>query len=283
MNKVQIYAFADEAGTALSTQIAAMQRNQLQGIEVRGIDKLNVSDLTAAQAKEIRKQLDDAGLKVWSIGSPIGKIDIVKDDFNAHMDKLRNTIDVARIMGAENIRMFSFFIPKGDDPAQYRQSVLDKLHTMVEAAKDSGVDLCHENEKGIYGDVASRCLDVLTEVPELKGIFDPANFVQCGQETMEAWTMLHSHIKYMHIKDALADGHVVPAGAGLGHVPEILKQFVAQGGSAVTLEPHLFDFSGLSKLEREGEKSVVGSYHYETPDAAFDAAANALKAILNTL
>ena len=283
MNKMNIYAFADEAGAELSVQIAAMLRNRMQGLEIRNIGKTNVSDLKASEAKEIRRQLDDAGLRTWSIGSPIGKIDIVKDDFAAHMDKFRNTIEVAHILGAENIRLFSFYIPKGEDPAQYRNAVLDRLNQMVEAAAGSGVDLCHENEKGIYGDIASRCLDVLEHVKGLHGIFDPANFVQCGQDTLEGWAMLKDHIKYMHIKDALPTGKVVPAGKGNGHLPEILAAFAAQGGTALTLEPHLYDFSGLSKLERAGEKSVVGEYHFETPDAAFDAASNALKAILATL
>lgn len=39
---------------------------------------------------------------------------------------------------------------------------------MVQAAQGSGIDLCHENEKDIYGDTAKRCLEIHREVPELK-------------------------------------------------------------------------------------------------------------------
>ena len=66
-------------------------------------------------------------------------------------------------------------------------------------------------------------------MPELKGIFDPANFIQCGQDTLEAWEMLHPYIKYLHIKDAKADGMVVPAGAGIGQLKTILDDFRAKG------------------------------------------------------
>ena len=283
MAKFNLYAFADEADQSLSGQIAAMKRNGQQGLEIRTVDGMNVSDISVAKAKEIRKQMDDAGLRVWSIGSPIGKIDIEKDDFAAHMDKLRNTLEVAEVLGAENIRMFSFFVPQDKDPAIFRSCVIDRLNVMVEAAKGCTAELCHENEKGIYGDNAARCLDVLTNVPQLKGIFDPANFVQVGQDTLKAWELLGSRIKYMHIKDALPDGKVVPAGQGYGHVPEILRMFAANGGSSLTLEPHLFDFAGLKALERAGQTTKLGDGTYATPDDAFDAAANALKAIIEAM
>ena len=278
----RIFAFADEASPLIDEQILAMRRNQLQGLEIRNVDGENVSAISLEKAREVRKKLDDAGLITWSIGSPLGKIDIEKDDFEAHLDSLRHTIDVAHVLGAENIRMFSFFLPPEKDPALFRNEVLDRLHRMVETAAGSGVALCHENEKGIYGDIAVRCLEILTEVPELHGVFDPANFVQCGQDTLEAWEMLKHRIHYMHIKDALfADSSVVPAGHGDGHVKEVLSAYRAQGGVEMTVEPHLAVFDGLKGLERKGDRSIVGgTYVYASNDEAFDAACNALKELL---
>lgn len=280
MKKLRIFAFADEASSQIDGQIAALRRNGLQGLEIRNVDGQNVSDISLEKAREVHKKLTDAGLSVWSIGSPIGKIDIQKDNFEQHLQKYLHTLEIARALGAEKLRMFSFYLPKGQDPAPFRQQVIDRLSRMAELAQGSGVALCHENEKGIYGDVASRCLEILQAVPQLQGVFDPANFVQCGQETWAAWEMLHERITYMHIKDALSDGRVVPAGAGVGNVARILSAFRAQGGDAVTIEPHLQVFSGLAGLERAGDTSDVGSYCYESNDAAFDAACAALKGIL---
>lgn len=280
MKPLRIFAFADEASPQIDGQIAALRRNGLQGLEIRNVDGQNVSDISLEKAREVHKKLTDAGLSVWSIGSPIGKIDIQKDNFEQHLQKYLHTLEIARALGAEKLRMFSFYLPKGQDPAPFRQQVIDRLSRMSELAQGSGVALCHENEKGIYGDVASRCLEILQAVPQLQGVFDPANFVQCGQETWAAWEMLHERITYMHIKDALPDGRVVPAGAGVGNVARILSAFRAQGGDAVTIEPHLQVFSGLAGLERAGDTSDVGSYCYESNDAAFDAACAALKGIL---
>lgn len=281
MMNPRIFAFADEANPMIDGQIKAMQRNGLQGLEIRTVDGENVSSITIAKAKEVYQKIADARLEVWSIGSPIGKIDIEKDDFNQHLDVLKRTIDIAHTLNSGNIRMFSFYLPKEKDPVSFKQEVMDRLHRMVEITKGSGVTLCHENEKGIYGDNAVRCAEILAEVPEIEGVFDPANFVQCGQETLSAWNMLKNRIKYLHIKDAMfADGSVVPAGKGEGNVPAIVKDYLAMGGTCMTVEPHLKVFGGLKALERAGEETKMSTFAYETNDQAFDAACAALRGIL---
>jgi len=282
MKNPQIFAFADEASPMIDNQIKAMLRNGLQGLEIRSVDGENVSGITIAKAKEVYQKINDAGLSVWSIGSPIGKIDIIKDSFSEHLDVLKRTIDIAREMKCGNIRMFSFYLPKDQEPGSFKNEVMDRMHQMAEMTAGSGVQLCHENEKGIYGDNAVRCCEILSEVPEIAGVFDPANFVQCGQDTLEAWKLLKNHIKYLHIKDAMfADGSVVPAGKGEGNVPAIVKAYMEMGGVCMTVEPHLKVFGGLKALEREGEETRMGSrYVFETNDEAFDAACAALRAIL---
>ncbi len=281
MNKIRMYGFADEAGSSLEEQIAAMQRNGLKGLEIRGTGRCNAVDLTKDEAKEIKKKLDDVGLIVWSMGSPIGKIDIIKGDFKAHMDRYRRALENAVILGAKNLRMFSFFLPQNESPAIFKDEVFERLGLLVNEAKGSGILLCHENEKGIYGDMASRCLEIMQVFPEIRCVFDPANFVQCGQDTLEAWQMLKPYTHYMHIKDALANGSVVPAGCGIGNLKAIVSDFIAEGGCDFSMEPHLAQFEGLSDLEREEQASKVGhEYIYANKNAAFDAACTAFKKLV---
>ena len=273
-----IYAFSDEADPSLAGQIAALQRNGLRGMEIRGVDGENISEISLDKAREIRMKLDDAGLAVWSIGSPVGKIGI-EDAFGPHLDVLRHTLELARVLGAANLRMFSFYLPAGAPPERYRSQVLERLECMAQTARGSGVRLCHENEKGIYGDIALRCLDIHRSVPELAGVFDPANFIQCGQDPAEAWALLKDHVKYLHVKDATASGEVVPAGRGVGSLPAILRDYLARGGREMTVEPHLRVFEGLAALERGGGEGVDGCV-YASGGEAFDAAVRALKALL---
>ena len=167
---MKIYAFADEASPSIDEQIAAMKRNGLNGLEIRGVDGENVSVISLNKAREVRRKLEDAGLSVWSIGSPIGKIDIKNGDFDAHLDQLRHTLDVARELDAKNLRMFSFYIPAGENPAAYRQQVIDQVGRMLCAGEGSGILYCHENEKGIYGDTADRCNELLRIFPAMKGV-----------------------------------------------------------------------------------------------------------------
>lgn len=273
-------AFADESSPILSGQIDALKRNGFDYLEIRNINGKNISDLTLSEAKEIAAQLADQGLAVKSLGSPIGKIP-VDGDYAAHLDLYKHTLDLAGVFGADKIRLFSFYIPKGMDPAACRDTVLRRMDDFVVLAKPHGVTACHENEKGIYGDIASRCLDLHRNVPGLAAVFDPANFIQCGQDTLEGWEMLCDYVNYMHIKDALPDGRVVPPGEGIGYVPVLLEKFAAQGGKLLSLEPHLSDFVGLKALEREGEKSIVGALSFESNEAAFDHAAKALRCLID--
>lgn len=278
MSRIKLYAFADEASAQMDGQIAAMLRNGLNGLEIRGVDGINVSQISLEKAKEVRRKLDDNGLQTWSIGSPVGKIRM-DEDFDRHLQMYRHTLEVADILGAKNIRMFSFFMGK-DDPAIHRNAVIDRLGQLLELAAPTGITLCHENEKGIYGAIPENCLDLHRTYPQLRGVFDPANFVQCGVDTLQAWDMLAPYIDYLHIKDSLPDGQVVPPGKGAGNVAAIVKAYLARGGIAMTLEPHLMVFDGLKDLEEDGNTSAVGGFFYATADEAFDAAAASLKNIL---
>lgn len=277
---MKIYAFADEASPFIDEQIKAMKQNGVDGLEIRNADNVNIADISDMKAREIRKKLDEANLQVWTIGSPIGKIDIKKDDFLLHTEKFKRTLELADILGAKNIRIFSFFTPS-ENRDEYKNEVIDRLGGFLDIAKGSGISICHENEKGIYGDIPRRCLELHKALPELKAIFDPANYVQCGVDTKKGWELMKPYVKYLHIKDALYDGSVVPAGKGEGNVEFILDDFIKSGGNELTVEPHLTVFNGLDALEKDGEKSGVGEvYKYASNEEAFKAAVDAIKTLL---
>ncbi len=279
MNRWKLHAFADEASSMIDGQIAAMKRNGLDGLEIRSVDGQSVSNISSAKAAEVRKKMDDAGLVVWAIGSPLGKIRI-DEPFEPHVEMLKRTLEISSMLGTKRIRIFSFYIPRGENPESFRSAVMERMNTMLDIADSAGMMLCHENEKGIYGDVAIRCKELLDGLPRLHGIFDPANFIQVGQNTWSAWQMLKDRIDYLHMKDALEDGNVVPAGYGIGRVADIMNSYFADGGRYVTIEPHLKVFDGLSSLERKGEALLVGTHIYHTNDEAFDAGCAAVKALI---
>lgn len=243
--------FADEISLDLDVQIREIKKCNMEYIEVRGVNGKNISKYTKEEAKEIKKILDNGNVKVSAIGSPIGKIEIA-DDFEKEIESFKNLLEIANIFETKYIRMFSFFMSSADAQSN-RDIVLRRWQKYIDVAKGSNVILLHENEKGIYGDTAERCLDLIETLncDYVKATFDPANFVQCGVDTLKAYELLKNHIEYMHIKDAISKtGEVVPAGMGDGNVKEILQKLKASGWSGfLSLEPHLGNFVGFADLE----------------------------------
>jgi len=273
--------FLDEAAPDLAGQIEACHKNGIRYIEMRGVNGGSLVDKSLSEVKEIARILSGEDLALSSIGSPFGKID-VRADWTAHFDKFRHAMDIAHILDVNLLRMFSFYMPEGEDPSLYRNQVIDGIGTMLDIAEDAGVQCCHENEKGIYGDVTERCLDLCrTFEGRMPAIFDPANFIQCGVKPEEAMPILFPYLSYMHIKDALlSSGQVVPAGYGDGHIAELLTYFKDQDREVfLSLEPHLKVFAGLENLETD-DASMRHMQGYPTGQAAFAAAADALKKVL---
>lgn len=280
MSNFVLSAFGDEIDERLERQLEVLEEHGIKHIEMRGVNGKCIVDYSLEEVKEIKRQLDERGFKLSAIGSPIGKISIV-DDFESHLQLFKHTLEIARIMEVRHIRMFSFFIPQGENPNKYRDEVINRWRQFVKAAEGYDVILLHENEKDIYGDTAERCLDLLETMncDYVKAIFDPANFVQCDVKTYpEAYELLKDHIEYMHIKDALYSDHeVVPAGHGDGKVKETLSALQDRGFEGfLSLEPHLGNFKGFAELE-QGNVELK-----ETGDGPrrFSIAAGALNKIL---
>jgi sugar phosphate isomerase/epimerase len=244
--------FIDEISNDFKEQCEVAAGLGLQYVEVRSAWGTNILDLDSGQLDTLRETLDGYGLKVSSIGSPIGKISI-DDEFAPHLERMRHAVEVAKTLEAPYIRIFSFFIPEGTDPDSRRDEVLNRMSALADAAADSDVILVHENEKEIYGDIPRRCLDIVTSVsaPHLQLAWDAANFVQVGVRPFtEGYAMLRPHVSYIQIKDALlADGTVVVAGAGDGEVPDTVRALRADGFDGFfSLEPHLGEFTAFGAL-----------------------------------
>lgn len=273
-------AFADEAADRLEDQIQALREEGISLIELRGVNGKNCADLTPKETREIRSLLEDNGIGFSALGSPYGKYPIEKP-FGPHMDAFRRGLEICRELGCSRMRMFSFFMPAGSDPANWREEVLLRLSKMLDAARESGVQLMHENEKEIYGDTDLRCQDLLDHFGDQLGfVFDPANFIQCGVDPLSAFERLHGRIGYMHIKDALkANGVVVRPGRGDGSLREILHRLDRErdGAFMLTVEPHLALFGGLKGLQQDVLKR---DETFPDQRTAFHAACAALKEIL---
>jgi sugar phosphate isomerase/epimerase len=235
--------FADEIDPDLSTQCSVLDQLGIRYIELRSAWNVNVLDLTGEQVAEVERVLAEHGIRVSSIGSPLGKINI-EDDFDAHLARADRAVQVARRLAAPFIRVFSFFLTAEQRPEDYRDKVIGRMSALAERASAGGVILLHENEKGIFGDVPDRVHDIVTTVdsPALRLAWDAANYVQCGVVPFpEAYELLRPYTDYIQIKDAvLGTGEVVPAGEGDGRIRDTMRAFATDGFDGfVSMEPHL--------------------------------------------
>jgi len=252
--------FADEISSELDEQLDTLADESIRFVELRSVWDKNVLDLTDDEIRTVGAAMSGRGIGVSSIGSPIGKVPI-DEDFAPHLERFRRALHVAKVLKAPYVRVFSFFVPAGKDPAVYRDEVLGRMGALAREAEAAGVVLVHENEKEIYGDVPSRCLDILTQVdsPYLRAAWDAANFVQCGVDRpyQAGYHSLRPYVEYVHVKDALAgSGTVVPAGEGDGEIRETISALHGSGFDGFfSLEPHLASagrYSGFSGPELFG-------------------------------
>ena len=282
MKRYLISGFADEIAQDLTTQLINLKKLDMHYMEMRGVDGNNLIFHTPEKVKEIKERLDEAGVALSALGSPLGKIGI-DDPFEKHFEEFKTAVEIAHKMETPNIRMFSFYVPEGKS-REYKGKVFERLGQFADYAKANNVVLLHENEKGIYGERAAECKEIMDAFggAHFKAIFDFANFVQADQDTLDAYELLKEYIAYIHVKDAIkGTGQVVPAGMGDGNVEAILKKLYANGFQGyLSLEPHLFNFTGFAGLEKGDSSIGNGPAKVLSGEEAFALAHESLQKIL---
>jgi len=278
----KISGFSDEIDSNTDIQFQVLNKLGIKYFEPRGIDGKNISELCDSEVAALKEKMEKYGIRASSIGSPIGKIKL-SDNFDEHFEMFKRVVKTAKALDTKYIRMFSFYHNGGEWTEKEREDVFLKLKKMIAYAKEHNVILLHENEKDIYGDTADRCKDLFENLgcDNFKAVFDPANFVQSGENSKAAYEKLKGYIEYMHIKDALKeDGRVVPVGYGDGDVKYILNDLLSGGFDGfLSLEPHLGTFEGLADLELDDNMLNLP----KSGEGTFTVAKNALCKIIEEI
>lgn len=269
---IKLCAFADESASSIGGQIEALKRNNIDYLELRSVDGKNVSKLTDEEALAIYDKLNASDVKVWSIGSPLGKVDI-ECDFEEYKNTARRICKIAKIFHTDRIRMFSFF-----HAYEKSEKVHKYLKEFTDIAKEENVTMYHENEKDIYGDVLKRVVEILDRNSELHSVYDPANYIQTGEYADDTLNALVDRTDYFHIKDVIrSTGELVPAGYGDGKIDKLIEM-IGKRDVVLSVEPHLAIFKGFAQIDKTEMKN---KFTFSSNEEAFDAAVNSLKKVLN--
>jgi 3-dehydroshikimate dehydratase len=242
----KLSAFADEVVDDFSEQVKYLAGERVGYIEPRFISKANIMDLAKDKLNEAKKMIQDHGLKVSAIGSPIGKVRL-DEPFEPHLDKFKHAVELALLFETPYIRMFSYYAPEGENIDDYRDQVMERMAAKVEVLKDVDVTMVHENEANIYGHTAEQCVDIIKTIdsPRLRLVYDPANFVWGEKMTNNVevcWPVMKPYVVHIHIKDwklGARDVGSIP-GEGDGQIKELLAELAAMDyDGCLTMEPHL--------------------------------------------
>ncbi len=270
-------AFADEITPDFDGQLAALKELGIPLLELRGVDGKSFTLLTDEEVEAVRQKLQNAGIGLSALGSPIGKID-ADGDFDAHLRLFDRIMDIGDKLDCHRIRMFSFYRGALDEAA-FEKKVHELIEKLLVKAEARGFVLCHENEKDIYGDSPAHEHALLSHFGgRLKAVLDLGNFAFCQMDPSPAYPLMKDYIEYFHIKDADEDGTIVPPGKGVAGLEAMLGQIASdRAGKEVilTMEPHLMMFTGLSSLSKLDD--IRHKYTFESPFEAFRVAYEAVR------
>ncbi|MDI4648273.1 sugar phosphate isomerase/epimerase family protein [Cohnella hashimotonis] len=230
----------------------------LSHVEVRVVDGRNAASLSDAEATEVRRQAETRGLYISAIASPVFKCALDperpvasgdtfgqdEESVDAHFAKLARVIALAKLMGTERIRIFSFW--REQEPERYAEEIAGHLRRAADIAHREGVMLLLENESSCNGGSAREVAELVRTVgsPALRALWDPGNEAHAG---MEAYPLGYETIKpyaaHVHLKDACfgPDGKARCVPLGSGDVPVIgqLRALAADGYEGLfTIETH---------------------------------------------
>lgn len=276
-------AFADEIDPSFDTQLSSLKKLGINMLELRGVDGKSFVALTDEEIDAVKEKLDNAGITLSALGSPIGKI-AVDGDFESHKALLTRIMDIGDKLKCKRIRMFSFYPAEGMERKEFSEKVYALVDELLKMAEERGFILCHENEKGIYGQSPENVKELADRFGgRLKVVLDNGNFPFCGEDASGAYALLKNYVEYMHIKDCDGEGIIVPPGYGNAYLKETLAQINKDVCSdfVLTVEPHLMMFTGLASLSDTDD--IKHKYSFADGYEAFEFAVNEIRKMLNDL
>lgn len=247
--------FSDEAANqkTIDQQFSVFAALGLKYLSLRFIDAgngvKNVMNLSDEEIATVKAKLDEYGLRVSSIGSPIGKVKLLDVDdgtsnkffpFDEYLEnQVQRACQLANVFDSKLIRGFSFYHPAGQQPEEHIDLVVKQLQAIAERSDESGLTFGLEVEANLVGQNGEILQQIHQAVNSdaLVLIFDGGNLVTQGYsdvQILEQYKKMKDGLGWIHIKDFR-----VPAGMEFtGHVDEeSLKHFVpVENGDSGHLE-----------------------------------------------
>lgn len=227
--RLALAVIGDEIGPSITEMLSFCAENDVRRLDMRTVDGRNLLGMTLEQVDAIGRPLRAAGIAVPTFVSPVlkwaapgkapagGKVDFAFDPSTCPVeDPLAHAFDVATVLGATKIRVFSFLRYEGFKPDDLSAA----MGRLVDLAERHDITVEIENEPvcniGALGELTGYFASLVEPSPRLRPLVDIGNSWSMGQPPSDDdFETLGPLVDLIHLKDRDFEAkRTVPLGDG---------------------------------------------------------------------
>jgi sugar phosphate isomerase/epimerase len=227
--RLALAVIGDEIGPSVTEMLSFCDENKVRRLDMRTVDGRNLLGMTLDEVDAIGRQLKTAGISVPTFVSPVlkwaapgkapagGKVDFAFDPSTCPTDDpVAHAFDVATVLGASKIRVFTYLRYPGFKP----DDLLALMGRLVDLAErhDTAVEI--ENEPvcniGSMPELTGYFASLGEPSPWLRPLVDIGNSWSMGQPPSDDdFETLGPMVDLIHLKDRDFEAkRTVPLGDG---------------------------------------------------------------------
>jgi sugar phosphate isomerase/epimerase len=228
---------------------------EIRNVQLDNKSKYVYKAATPAQLKQIKNQLDDAGIKMSLLDTAVYKIPLPgtkplgenaadlnqeQGNYDKQLEELKRAAEAAHALGTNRLRIFTF--KRVQDPDAIFERIVENLHKAIAVAKQQGVVLVVENEFDCNTGTGTETAKLFKAIGDrtLMHNWDPGNCFEAGEEPFpKAWDQLDkSRISHIHLKDAEGKNWAPVGGGKIDFVGQFKALKAMKYSGTMSLETH---------------------------------------------
>jgi len=216
-NMFKLGIITDELTGKLEDALPFLTNYHLHWCELREMWGKNIMNLSKEELDRAKKLIDNAGMQVSDIGSPIFKWNLPqmpakagekRDEFKANFVEsdadrlLQQSFDLAHHFGTRKVRIFSYW--RVEQPEKAYPLVRDRLAQAAQVAAKNDIVLVLENEHACNVGTGKELGHLIKDInsPALRGNWDPGNAAMLDEVPYpNGYEVVKGQFSHMHIKD----------------------------------------------------------------------------------
>lgn len=234
-------------GAPLDHVLELAKGNNISGLELRvAPDEFTNTVLTAAERRDLRTRIEDAGLEILAISSYVKICAVEEQPLEAHLE-------LAADLGAGGVRVFpgddASTTHSADTPSAGEIRALDRITSMP---KDVPILLETHDSHSTARQVAAFCALLDADVPghNVKALWDSSHTWSHGETLAESYNLLQPWLAFVQFKQADSRQDYRPVAIEAGDFPiEELLETLDGTDYALSLEWELKWHPQLPSLE----------------------------------